>query len=268
MWSSLVLAAAVALGPTQAGGGVKLTNVRLTVGELGGTRPDAKLLPGDVLFIAYDIDGIAPDADGNVKYSMTMELLDPSGKGVFKENPREIFAPLPLGGTKIPARAFVTVGLDQDPGTYACRITVTDPATKQFSAITQKFDVLKRDFGLVAVYTSYDVKGEITAPTTNQVGQTVFVWFSVVGFTRDPKTRQPNIEFEFTPVDAAGKGTLPKPLKDVVDAGIDEKDGGFARHFPLFMNRPGRFTVRLKASDKVANRVVTYDLPITVLGAN
>jgi hypothetical protein len=36
----------------------------------------------------------------------------------------------------------------------------------------------------------------------------------------------------------------------------------------LFLSRPGKFTVKLTAKDKVANKSVTYDLPVTVLPAN
>ena len=50
---------------------------------------------------------------------------------------------------------------------------------------------------------------------------------------------------------------------------MDEKDGAFAMRFPLFMSRPGKFTVQITATDKVANKKsATYELPVTVLPAN
>ena len=36
----------------------------MTVGELGPARPSAKLLPGDILFIGYDINGLTIEPDG------------------------------------------------------------------------------------------------------------------------------------------------------------------------------------------------------------
>lgn len=246
-------------------GGVKLANVRLTIGELGGPRPGAKLLPGDVLFIGYDITGLAIEPDGTAKYSMAMEVKKASGESIFKQDPRDLADFVPLRGNVIPARAFITVGLDQPEGSYTCAITVTDPKTKSKDSLTVKFEVLKRDFGIVAVYTSHDERGAFSAPTTGVAGQTVFVQFSVATFQRDPKTKQPNVEFEFQVLDEKGAATLAKPRTHVQDSGVDEKEGAFAMRFPVFLSRPGKFTVKVTATDKVANKKAAYELPLTVL---
>jgi len=267
MFYSLALAA-LATAPAQ-GGELKLTNVRMTIGELGGPRPNARLLPGDVLFIGYDINGLTIDPNGVAKYKMAMEVTDAANKPIFKQDPRELEDFVPLRGNTIPARAFITIGLDQDPGTYTCKITVSDPKTKgKEDSLTMKFEVAKRDFGIVAVYTTHDERGGISAPTTGVVGQTIFIQFSVASFQRDPKTKQPNVEFEFQIVDEKGNPTLGQPRKHIQDAGVDEKEGAFAMRFPLFMSRPGKFTVKVTATDKVANKKATYDLPVTILPAN
>jgi hypothetical protein len=266
MLYSLALAA-LATAPAQ-GGELKLTNVRMTVGELGPPRPSAKLLPGDVLFIAYDITGLAIDPDGTAKYQMAMEVQDAAGKAIFKQDPRDLADFVPLRGNSVPARAFITIGLDQDPGAYTCRITVTDPKTKRADALAVKFEVQKRDFGIVAVYTTHDERGAFPAPTTGVVGQTVFLQFSVATFARDPKTKQPNVEFEFQVLDEKGQPTLGKPRGHVQDSGVDEKEGAFAMRFPVFMSRPGKFTVRVTATDKVGNKKAAYDLPVTILPSN
>jgi hypothetical protein len=266
MFTALALAALTAT-PAQ-GGELKLSNVRMTVGELGPPRPSAKLLPGDILFIGYDITGLPIEADGVAKYKMSMEVSDGAGKTIFKQDPRELNDFVPLRGNSIPARAFVTIGLDQDPGNYVCKVTVEDPKTKGKDTLSVKFDVAKRDYGIVAVYTTYDLRGETSAPTTGVVGQTIFINFSVAAFQRDPKTKQPNVHFEFQILDDKGQPTLGKPGTHDQTSGVDEKEGAFAMRFPLFMSRPGKFTARVTATDKVANKTATYDLPVTVLPAN
>lgn len=263
MLCSLALAA-LTLSPSQ-GGEVKLTNVRMTIGELGAPRAGTKLLPGDVLFIGYDITGLAVDPDGTAKYSMAMEVQDAAGKAIFKQDPRDLTDFVPLRGNVIPARAFITIGLDQDAGAYTCKITVTDPKTKAKDTLTAKFEVLKRDFGIVAVFTSHDERGAFSAPTTGVAGQTIFIQFSVASFQRDAKTKQPNVEFEFQILDEKGTPTLAKPRTHIQDGGVDEKEGAFAMRFPVFMSRPGKFTVRITANDKVANKKATYELPLNVL---
>jgi hypothetical protein len=267
MFYSLALAAALTT-PGQ-GGELKLTNVRMTVGELGPARGNAKFLPGDIVFIGYDITGLSIEPDGIAKYKMAMEVSDGTGKTIFKQDPRELNDFVPLRGNTIPARAFVTIGLDQDPGNYTCKVTVEDPKVKdKKDSLTVKFEVAKAEYGIVAVYTTHDLKREVSAPTTGTVGQSIFINFSVAGFQRDPKTKQPNVEFEYQILDDKGTPTLGQPGKHTQDSGVDEKAGAFAMQFPLFMSRPGKFTARITATDKVANKKTTYDLPVTVLPAN
>jgi hypothetical protein len=271
MLTTLALAAALTATPAQAGG-LKLSNVRMTIGELGPTRPNARLIPGDILFIGYDINGLTIDPEGVAKYKMSMEVVDAAGKSIFKQDPRELNDYIPLRGNSIPARAFVTIGLDQDPGNYVCKVTVEDPKTKSKDTLEAKFEVLKREYGIVGVFTTYDFEGRISAPTTGMVGQTIFINFSVATFQRDAKTKQPNVDIEFQILDDKGTPTLAKPGMATQDdksvTKVDEKDGAFAMRFPVFMSRPGKFTAKVTATDKVAKKSATYELPVTILPAN
>ncbi len=272
MLTALALAAVLGGTPAQPAGDLKLTNVRLTVGELGPPREGAKLLPGDVLFIAYDIEGLPINNEGVTRYQMEMDVQNATGQSVFKQAPRELTDFVPLRGNRMPARAYITLGLDQAPGTYTCKVKVTEPKSKAVGQLEVKFEVLKREFAVVAVYTSHDPKGEISAPTAGQVGQTLYVQFSVASFERDPKTKQPNVEMEFQLFDDKGLPTLGTPLKDVQDnvspQQVKDGDGAFAKQFPLFLNRPGKFVVQMKATDRVTKKESTYRLPVTVAPAN
>jgi hypothetical protein len=120
----------------------------------------------------------------------------------------------------------------------------------------------------VAVYTSYDEEGKRTAPTIGVVGQTIFIQFSVATFARDAKSKQPNVEFLFEVLDEKGTPTLGQPKKLIQDSGVEEKHGAFGMRFPLFLSRPGKFTVRLSAVDKVSGKKSSYDIPVTVLANN
>lgn len=271
MWSSLVLAAA-AIGPAQPAGTLQLSNVRITVGEFGPTRPDSKLLPGDILFVGYDIDGLSIDGDGTAKYTIAMTVLDGAGKPFFKQDPQAFDWPIPLRGNKVPARAFVTIGLDTEPGNYTCQVTATDTKTKATNSLSIKFEVLKRDFGIVAVFTSYDAGGVLPAPPGGVVGQSVYIWSSIPSFRRDDKTKQPNVLIEYQILDQKGTPILEKPRQFIQDEKaanpVPADKGAFPVFFPLFLNRPGKFTVRITATDRIANKKATHDVPITVLPAN
>jgi len=73
------------------------------------------------------------------------------------------------------------------------------------------------DHAIVAVYTTHDERGAISAPTSGVVGQTVFIQFSVAKFVRDTKTKQPNVEFEFQILDEETNAPIPGRLLVIGD---------------------------------------------------
>lgn len=262
MFYSLALAALSAV-PAQ-GGQLKIENVRMTIGEIGTPRTNSRFLPGDILFLAFDINGLTIEPNGDAKYKMGTRVLDAAGKVFFKRDPEERLQFTPLRGSTLPARVYIIVGLDQDPGNYTLDVSVEDPKTKAQDKVSVKFEVTKRDFGIVNVYTSYDARGLISAPNNGVVGQTVVVQYTVASFQRDPKTKQPKIEFQYQYLDDKGTPILAEPHKLTVETGVNEKDELFSLQFPLFMNRPGKFTVQITATDKVANKKATYELPVVI----
>ncbi|HXD87142.1 MAG TPA: hypothetical protein VN641_11650 [Urbifossiella sp.] len=267
MFIALAAAAALSLAPAQPAG-VQLTNVRMTAGELGPTRKETKFLPGDLLYIAYEIDGITIDADGATKYEQSMEVTDAAGKLMFRQEPTPQELLVLLRGGKVPGRTFITIGIDQPAGTYTCKTTVTDSKTKSSNSLSMKFEVVKPEFGIVAVNPTFDQNGALSAPTTGVVGQNLFIHFQVATFQRDAKTKQPNVELLFDVLDDKGKPTLGKPVKFVQETGVAQDLKMFHLYFPLYLSRPGKFSVRISATDKVANKKASYELPVTVLAAN
>jgi len=271
MLTTLTLIAAMSV-PGQ-GTGLTLTNPRITYGELGSPRPDTKLLPGDIFFLSFDIDGIKVSETGRVKYGMAMEVTDSAGKSIFKQMPVERDDFLPLGGTRLPARAFVSVGVDQPPGTYTCKVTVTDMSVKEAvvtKSLEQKFDVLPRGFGIVQVYTASDLEGKIPAPLVGVAGQAMFVHFAVIDFVRDA-AKQPNITIEMVVYDKDRAPTLAKPtlknIPDEADGKVDEKAVGVPMRFLVPMNREGGFLIELKATDNVSKKTSKVYLPLRVFPA-
>src|SRR5262249_14042779 len=282
MLHSMALVAALTMTPGQ-GAGLTLSNPRVTYGELGSPRPDNKLLPGDIFFLSFDIEGIKVSPEGRVKYGMAMEVIDSAGKSIFKQMPVERDDFLPLGGTKLPARAFVSVGVEQAPGTYTCKVTVSDLSEKDKAAsksLEQKFEVLPRGFGIVQLYTAADMKGEIPAPLVGVAGQSMFVHFAVINFERDKDSKssdkdakggQPNITIEMVVYDQTKKPTLDKPtikqVPDEADGKVDEKVVGVPMRFLVPLNREGGFLIELKATDNISKKTSKMYLPLRVCPA-
>ncbi len=274
MWTTLAFAAALSLAPSQ-GSSLELTNVRPTYGILGAPRPDTKFLPGDVFFLAFDIDGIKVDENGHALYSMTMEVTDSKGKVQFKQDKGsdKIQVTNYLGGNRLPAFAHVEIGLDMPGGEYTLKIGVTDLNSKKEANLTRKFEVLPLSFGIVRLTTSYDPDGNVPAPMVGSVGQLLTINFVVVGFERDKsKKPQPDFQVEMRILDESGKPTLTKPISDKVpNASLKEVPPmlkGVDLHFSMGLNRPGKFTVELKVIDNLGKKKpMTVTFPLTVLAA-
>jgi hypothetical protein len=266
MLTTLAFLAALPLAPAQSGS-LQLTNPRFTYGILGPVRPDAKVLPGDNLALQFDIENVSVDKEGKVKYSTSLDVLDPGGKSIFMQAPREQEVYNTLGGNSLPGSAAVFIGLEQAPGEYTLKVTVTDTAARKSATLAQKFQVLPKAFGFIGLNTTSDVEGRVPSGILS-VGESLFVNVAVIGFSREGAMKQPNLVVEMRVLDDKGQPTLPsvpKVFTDVVDKDVPEKAAVVPFQFLVSLNRPGKFTVELKATDKLTNKTVTQKLPFTVV---
>jgi hypothetical protein len=264
MWTALALVAA--LGPTlgQQGDSLKLSNVRSTYGVLGPERKENKLLPGDVYFVAFDIEGIKSDEAGKVLYSMGMQITNMEGKVVYGEEPRKLEAYNALGGNRIPAFAHALVGFNLPAGPYTMKVTVTDRSTKASQTLTRTFDVLEKNFGLVSVMTSYDPDGRVSAPAGGVVGQILWVNFAAVGWGRDP-SKKSDVAMEMRILDESGNPTVAKPATFESRDAQPESAVAIPASASLPLTRPGKFTVKLTASDRVTKKQSEVSFPLVVV---
>jgi hypothetical protein len=263
MCSSAVLLAALSLVVGDAEQ-LAITHVRSTHGVRGVARAENKLLPGDSLVLTFDIEGITIDPEGKVLYSMATEVTDSKGKVHFKLKPRDQEAIAALGGSHLPAFAQVDVGLDQPPGNYTVKVTVEDRAAKRTAQFTQDFEVLPPAFGIVRLTTSSDAQG-IASTSIFGSGEGLWVNYLLVGFKRDEGTSQAKANVELRVLDDKGKPTLAKPFAGEVGRDAPAKSGFLPVQFLVSLNRPGKFTVELKATDQLGNKTAELSFPLTVL---
>jgi hypothetical protein len=270
MWTMIPLALALSLAPGQGGKlELDLTNVRVTYGLLGAVRSEDTFLPGDLYLVAFDIENIKVDPEGKIVYSMGMEVFTKEKgkeKSVYKQDPRKLEAYSSLGGNRLPAFAHVEIGLDQPEGDYTLKVDVKDEAAGTSKSLTSKFTVAKKDFGLVRLNTTYDGEGKFPAPPGGVVGQSLWVNFLAVGFKRDDnKQKQPNVHVEMVVKDDKGKETVEKPFSGEVTEMVPATRTDLPMQFLLTLNRPGKYTVTLRAEDRVAKKKAELKFPIVVV---
>lgn len=261
MWTTVALLTVLTAAPAESG--LSLTHVRSTHGLLGPERRDSALAPGDNLFVCFNINGIRVDADGKVRYSMAIELSDAAGKLVFRKAAKEQEARASLGGDSVPAYAQISVGLSTQPGDYRMKVIVKDLASGQEQILNRNLKVLAKDFALVRATVSLDEEAHY-ADSMFTCGQGVWVHSSAVGFGLG-SDKKPDIVFEMRVLDESGKPTLANAV-----TGTPPKDlpalQGLPMAFPLTLNRPGKFTVELQASDRISGKKTKMSLPIIVQG--
>jgi len=261
MWATLAFAAALTLTPQQTGP-LKIVNDRPTYGILGSPRPDTKLLPGDIFFVSFEIEGLQ-SKDGKFSYSIGMEFLNADGKTEFKREPSKVEAINTLGGNRLPAFAAAEVGTETKPGMYTLKATVTDHLANKSVELTRKFEVAQKTFGLVRTHLTY-LQPIPAPPQLLAPGQSVLINCAAVNFKREGAMKQPSIAIEIRILDDKNMPTLAEPFKDEVIKGVKEEDVAIPIALPLDLNRPGSFTVELKATDRIAKTTYTTTFPLVV----
>lgn len=264
MWAALALTTVLHVAPAQQQ--LELKNVRTTYGVLGQERKEDKLLPGDVLVVAFDIEGLKVKDDGRVLYSMAMELTKTGAKKPeFKREPQDLEAVNSLGGSTLPAFALSIIGTDTAPGEYTLKVTVQDRSVKGAEKVLEKkFEVKKPELGFVRVRFTNGAADPV--PNIAVPGQRVFLHHTLVGFGLG-KDKLTNVSFEMQVLDEKGKPTVAKPFKGDIKTDVSKTpDLMEFVPVPLELNRAGKFKVVIKATCNISKKSTEQALDLTVLG--
>lgn len=264
MWMSVVAMTLLGLGTAQTGK-LSVVNDRLTYGHLGPTRSDTKYLPGDAIHLLFEVEGMSFDANGKAAYAIGLEIVDGKGTELLKQQPRNATAQNYLGGNSLPCAANLQIPLESPPGTYTFRVNVIDSTSKKSVAVERKFEVLPKQFGVVLVGTSADREATLAWSPVGVVGDSIYFNFSAVGFARDKQTKQPHIKVVLHVLDEAGKVIKGAKMTGEAKSEIAADKLALPMQFGITLNRAGRFTLQLTATDAVAGKTVTVNFPVRVL---
>lgn len=274
MWTIVALFSALTLAPAQAGQ-LQLTHPRYTYGVFGQERKDSTYLPIDVVWLAFDIEGLKVKDDGTAQYSMAMSLYNnKKGKYLYQqETPKELTVTNSLGGTRQPVHAQANVLPGMEAGEYTITVTVKDLLSKATKELKRTFTVKKLEFSLVNpgfVYLRPD-GAELFAPPLAVPGLNMMLHFTAIGYTEDAKGN-PKVTVTVEIQDEAGKPVLKKPISGTADKyeSNDYKQNKFIPfHVPIQINRSGKYKVVLSATDDLAKKKTTFPpLDLTVIEMN
>jgi hypothetical protein len=245
---------------------LEIANPRATYGYLGALRPkDAGALPGEAVYFTFEIKNLKLDSSGKAFYSIAIEIRDADGKLFFEQRPYNAVAQNFLGGNSLPCSAHVDVPLDAKPGAVKWKVIISDRTAKQTAILEGTSKILPPDFGIVRVGLFADVDSRAPMSAVAVVGDSAFLKFSTVGFTRDKETKQPDVQVSLRILDEQGKPTMAKPITGKIDTGIDPNDRWLTNQFGLAFNRAGRFTIELSAEDRATGKRSKINYTIRVL---
>jgi hypothetical protein len=263
MRTAFALLAVLSL-PAAEAGDLRLNNVRSSHCVLGPARAADRVMPGDCYVLSFDIEGITTDDAGKARYSVGIDVTDADGKVLFRQEPKEQGAQTSLGGGRLAAYARLDVGLEAKPGPYNLKVTVTDLANGKRAELARKAEVLPKDFGIIRLTTSSDPDGRypISVPGS---GDWLFLHCGLVGFARNGDGKQADASVAMRVLDEDGKPATAKPVTVQVDRDVPEAATALPVRMLLSLNRPGKFTVELTATDRVSNKTATLSFPLTVV---
>lgn len=263
MWTAVALTTVMTLAPAQ---GLELKNVRTTYGIMGETRKDDKILPGDVIILAFDIDGLKVKDNGKVEYSMGMEFTKKgAAKPVFKRDPTELEAYNSLGGSTLPAFAIYSLAPDIAAGQYTLKVSVKDLAGKGEKVLEKTYEVVAPKFGFIRVRLTS--ASEDPAPAIAVTGQRVLFFCSLAN-VKLGKDKKPNVTFEMNILDDAGKPVLPTPYKGTITTELKDP-AGIMTFLPrqLDLNRAGKYKIVVKAKDNIGDATAEHTMGLNVLAS-
>lgn len=264
MWTALACLLIVAQPP--AGGKLQIVNPRATFGYLGALRPKGEGgLPGDVFHFRFDIKGMTFDANGRASYSLLVEIADAAGQPLFRLGPTNAVAQNSLGGDTMPCAASLEVPFDTPKGVCSLKVTVEDRVSGRKAVFQAQGKIRPPDFGLVRVGTFADRDAQVPTAPVGVIGETLYVNFAAVGFARDKEKKQPDLDITLRVLNEKGQATMPVPLTGRANSGVRETERILPMQFGLTLNRAGRFTVEVVATDRLAKKTARVTFPLRVL---
>ncbi len=247
-----------------------LSNVRATQGLFGPARESFDLLPGDTLFVSFDINGLQMDKAGRYVYTASLQVEDSSGKVVFAD--AQTTGPLGNVQSSLKVRHHfqIATGLDQPPGSYKLKVSVVDlnvkgqPGLSQEATTTRNFTVLKPDFGLVRTQLTSDVYGRMPSPNVAVAGQTLYCNVVATGFQLDRAAKEAALTFEMNLLDAKGQPMMKQPVVAEF-RNIPSETRYLPLRFDLPLHQGGSYKVQIKAVDEVSKKTAMLTLPVQVM---
>ena len=273
MWTTVALMSALSFTPAQAGQ-LELKNARFTYGFLGQARKESTFLPGDLVLLQFDIEGLKVKDDGYAKYSVGWSLFShKKNKELFAKEPETLEVVNSLGGSSQPVFIMPRPGTYMEPGDYTIKVDVADVLGGTPQKLERKFTVKPMEFGIVnpgfVYHVNPGVAGPLYAPPVAVPMQNLMLHFTTVGATEQGEKSLPKVSLKVEIQDESGKPVKKTPITgkaERYDTDEAKKLKLIPFQIPIQVNRSGKFKIVVSAKDEHAGKTTSLPpLDLTVI---
>lgn len=273
MWTTVALLSALSCTPAQTGQ-LELKNVRFTYGFLGQARKETTFLPGDLVILALDLEGLKVKDDGFAKYSVGWSLFDhKKNKEVFAKEAQPLEVVNSLGGSRQPVLLVPPPGTYMEPGDYTIKADVADIQGKTAQKLERKFTVKPVEFAIINPGLVYNVNpgvaGPQFAPPVAVPFQNLMLHFTTIGFAETGEKNSAKVTVKMEIQDEAGKPVLKTPFTGKgtrYESNENSKLKFIPYQIPIQVNRSGKFKIVVTAKDESSGKTTSLPpLDLTVV---
>lgn len=261
---TLSLMALISLAPAASADALRIDQLRPTLGLLGPALPaDHTFVPGDVVTLTFDVSGLKLDSEGRCRFTTAVQVEDSQGKVCYVDTTESPTVGSLQNVNRLRQAVQVTLGLDQTPGKYKVTLTVTDTQSKAKTTGTYHFTVSKPAFSLVRTQMYADPTSRQPSACVGVVGQTLSISTVAVGFQFASSNKEGHLSVEMELQGEGGKRLTAKPIQAEFP-NIPSGTNYLPLRFDVPLQQAGKYTLVIRATDRVTSKTTTLTLPIRV----
>jgi hypothetical protein len=238
-----------------------IQNIQACYGPCGPERPQLQYHHLERVCFRFTVMGASADEDGQVDLHTSGQLVAPDGTsaGSGEKNAEGLmnFGPIYAEDIAFPLPQHLA------PGEYTLTVMVHDQRTKQTASFERKLLLEPDELAICSPEFFYDADGQIAAPFGGVVNQKLHLRFIIIGI--NTTTGRSEVETRFEVFDAKTRRPLCKPVIKV-----DQTANSLLPQLQMRLSSqialhwPGKFILRISATDRLANKTATLEVPIHV----
>jgi hypothetical protein len=268
MLCTFLAGACVAVAASASQPPLQFDEMVFTQGPLGPVRASADFYRQDEVCLRGILTGLRTGADGQFDVTIEHKVIDPNG-ALFGQHTSPAKGALHLGGGAFVGR--FSLPLDHPylpPGEWTVEVTATDNVAGQSTTVSRKFRYRPLELAVVRPAFFADDQSKVPArPTAAAAGQPLFFRGKVVGFVKDEGSHgNAELDIEIHFLDADGQDVA-RPFELHLRQKVEEPVNPLECcdfNYTFTPNRPGKFTIRVVAHDKVGKKTATLEVPLHV----